>query len=140
MTVMYNVLVRDDYALRRSGRAGCVLQEEGLNWIIDCAAACDALQPIGGEPRNVEGSERVFRAAWLPTSLRSIGADPSDESVRASEAWLFSITDLSRSAPPLATDVTGGMGTGMTPIRAQATNEATISSPGGYTSATRSPR
>lgn len=61
MAVVYNVLVRYDHALRRSGRAGCVLQEEGLDWAIDCAPACDALQSIGGEPLNAEGSERVFR-------------------------------------------------------------------------------
>ncbi len=61
MAVVYNVLVRYDHALRRSGRAGGVLQEEGLGRIIDYAPACDALQSIGGEPLNAKGSGRVFR-------------------------------------------------------------------------------
>ena len=62
---MYNVLVRYDHALRLSGGPGCVLQEKGLGWIIDYAPPRGALQPIGGEPLNAEGSERVFRVSMV---------------------------------------------------------------------------
>ena len=88
-------------------------------------------------PREARGS---FRSALVAGLVIAGRRDRTDESVRASAAPLSSITDLSRDAPPFATDEAGGTGTGMAPMRAQATNEATISSPGGYTSATRSPR
>ena len=73
MAVVYNVLVRYDHALRRCGRAGCVLQEEGLGWAVGCASASDALQSIGGEPLNAEGSERAFGVGMVAglTTARS---------------------------------------------------------------------
>ena len=41
------------------------MQEKSLGWIIDYAPPCGALQPIGGEPLDTEGSERVFRVTTV---------------------------------------------------------------------------
>ena len=65
MAVMYNVLVRYNHTLRRSGGPGCVLQEKGMDWIIDYAPPCGALQSIGGEPVNAERGEGVLRVSMV---------------------------------------------------------------------------
>jgi hypothetical protein len=57
---MYNVLVRYDYALRSAGRAGRVLQEEGLDRVVCQAPARGTLQSIRGEHLNTEASKGVF--------------------------------------------------------------------------------
>jgi hypothetical protein len=41
------------------------LQEKGLGWIIDYVPPRGALQQIGGEPLNAEGSERIFRISMV---------------------------------------------------------------------------
>jgi len=96
----------------------------GLSVAPPRATSCSRSVASHRMPRGARGSSE---SAWSPAPRRSRGADPSDESVRASVAPLSSITDLSREAPPFATDVTGGTGTGTAPIRAQA--KMTLPSP-----------
>ena len=62
---MYNVLVRYDYALRSAGRAGRVLQEEGLDRVVCHAPARGTLQSIRGKHLNTEASEGVFRVSVI---------------------------------------------------------------------------
>src|SRR5579859_2765380 len=87
MAVIDDVLVRYDDALRCTGRAGGVLQQEGLGRAIDYSSARDSLQAVGGEPLNAEGSQRVFRVGRV-TRIVSARWRRSERRVRQHERGL----------------------------------------------------
>ena len=81
-------------------------------------------------PRDPRGSAVANRVP---------GEGRDDESVNTRTAPLSCRIEMSRCSRPVPPAVTGGTGTGIAPIREHAMNAATISSPGEYINATRSP-